>query len=504
MTIKSITCAAAAAATIVALGEMERATPESQGVDSRAVLKWIEACERIFDGGPKGRMHGFVIVRHGKVIAEGSWKPFDTLNETHMLYSHSKSFTSSAIGFLVDEGKLDLDERVTDIFPERAPTNMSENLKALRVRDLLTMNVGANRTDPVRFAPDSDWVATCLANPIERKPGSGFRYDSCATYMLAAIAERRSGMRLMDFLGERMFRPIGIEQAWTTTSPQGIACGGWGMNMTTRELARFGQLYLQRGVWGGKRVLSEEWVALASARHTWSGKITVAAETIGSGNDWAQGYGFQFWRCRHGCYRADGASGQITVVMPAQDAVVSLNAGLTDMQGELDLVWEHLLTAMAPEALPEDPAANAALAARCAALAIPPLDDVAGAPAGAFEGRTFQLAENHRKFGTVRFDRARGGWRCVLTTPAGEQRFPVGRGKWAWGTVRVDAIPYQALATLVGEHTTAASGGVAADGAFSMRAYLTGTTAYLDFSVSPDGQLKGKLFTLGSCEFKSL
>ena len=239
------------AAALAAFGEMERATPESQGVSSRALSAWIDACERTFDGAfgenTPGRLHGFVVLRHGKLIAEGSWRPFDTLNETHMLYSHSKSFTSSAVGCLVDDGKLDLDESVADVFPELAPTNHSDNLKRLRVRDLLTMNVGADNTDPEKRDPSGNWVKLFLANDISRTPGTGFKYDSCATYMLAATVERRTGRRLMDYLGEKMFRPLGIEKAWSTCSPQGIACGGWGMNMTTRELARFGQLYLQNG-----------------------------------------------------------------------------------------------------------------------------------------------------------------------------------------------------------------------------------------------------------------
>ena len=186
------TIAAAIAAT-TAFGEMERATPESQGVSSATIMGWIDACERTFDGGKLGRLHGFVIVRHGKVIAEGSWKPFDTLNETHMLYSHSKAFVSSAVGFLVDDGKLDLDERVTEIFPECVPQGASANLQALRVRDLLTMNVGADYVDPERKDLGGDWVRLFLANEIGRKPGTRFKYDSAATYMLVAIVERKSG-----------------------------------------------------------------------------------------------------------------------------------------------------------------------------------------------------------------------------------------------------------------------------------------------------------------------
>ena len=326
--VAALCCALAA---LSAAAEMEYATPESQGVDSQAILNWIDACEKTFDGVKEGRIHGFVIVRHGKTIAEGSWKPFDTLNEPHMLYSHSKSFTSSAVGFLADDGKIDLDERIVDIFPDELPANPSDNLRQLRVRDLLTMNVG--KKDHL-LRDGGDWVREFLSKDFGKKPGTGFRYDSDATYMLSAIVEKRTGKKLMDFLKERMFDKIGISSAWSTTSPQGIACGGWGMNMTTRDIARFGQLYLQQGRWGGEYVLSPSWVALATTRHTWSGWSNIGVKALGEGSDWEQGYGFQFWRCRHGAYRADGAAGQLTVVLPECDMVVSVNAGLSNMQAE--------------------------------------------------------------------------------------------------------------------------------------------------------------------------
>lgn len=355
---------------------MERATPESQGVPSEAVLRWIEDCEETAatNGFRHGFVHGFVIVRHGKVIAEGSWAPQDTLNKPHMLYSHSKSFTSTAVGFLVDDGKLDLDERVVDIFPDKAPSAPSENLRQLRVRDLLTMNVGADRTDSENDDIRGDWVRAFLANEIQHVPGTCFKYDSGATHLLAAIVERKSGRKLMDFLGERLFGPLGMTSPWSTVSPTGVACGGWGMNMTTRDLATFGQLLLQKGVWNGKRLLSSEWIDMASARQTRSKDIVVASRTIGSGDDWAQGYGFQFWRCRYGAFRADGAAGQLTVVFPDEDAVVSVNAGLGDMQRELDLIWRHLFPAFGANALPENKVVQERLSKKCSTLALP-LDD---------------------------------------------------------------------------------------------------------------------------------
>ena len=491
MVMGSALCAASAFAL------MEPATPESQGVPSEAILKFIDGCEKTFDAGDLGAMHGFVIVRHGKVIAEGSWKPFDTLNETHMLYSHSKSFTSSAIGLLADRGKIDLDERIVDIFSNEVPAKVSENLAQLRVRDLLTMNVG--KKDHL-LRDGGDWVKEFLSKDFFRKPGTGFKYDSDATYMLAAIVEKKSGMKMMDYLQKNMFDQIGITKAWTTYSPQGIPCGGWGVNMTTRELARFGQLYLNRGDWDGKRVLSSDWVSLATTRQTWSGWQNVGVKALGEGTDWEQGYGFQFWRCRHGAYRADGAGGQYTVVIPEKDMVVSAHAGLGDFPKELDLIWDNLLPVLKDAPLAENPSAQKKLADRLAKLAIKPVEFARARKwTTPFE---FSLRENARGFKSVRFDpKDGGGCICTLVTRAGEQKFPAGTGEWQEGSIRIDTENYEGLGAYIGEHKTMASCGFVTGG-FHLKAYLTGTTGYLEFIVK-DGKLTGQFYAMGGCKLES-
>ena len=491
MVMGSALCAASAFAL------MEPATPESQGVPSEAIREFIDGCEKTFDAGDLGAMHGFVIVRHGKVIAEGSWKPFDTLNETHMLYSHSKSFTSSAIGLLADRGKIDLDERIVDIFSNEVPAKVSENLAQLRVRDLLTMNVG--KKDHL-LRDGGDWVKEFLSKDFFRKPGTGFKYDSDATYMLAAIVEKKSGMKMMDYLQKNMFDQIGITKAWTTCSPQGIPCGGWGMNMTTRELARFGQLYLNRGDWDGKRVLSSDWVSLATTRQTWSGWQNVGVKALGEGTDWEQGYGFQFWRCRHGAYRADGAGGQYTVVIPEKDMVVSAHAGLGDFPKELDLIWDNLLPVLKDAPLAENPSAQKKLADRLAKLAIKPVEFARARKwTTPFE---FSLRENSRGFKSVRFDpKDGGGCICTLVTRAGEQKFPAGTGEWQDGSIRIDTENYEGLGAYIGEHKTMASCGFVTGG-FHLKAYLTGTTGYLEFIVK-DGKLTGQFYAMGGCRLES-
>ena len=489
--------ASALALALSVRGEMERSTPEAEGISSAAINAWLDACERELDA-----LHGFVIVRHGKTVAEGWWSPF-SCDRTHMLYSHSKSFTSTAAGFLADEGKLDLDEPVASIFPDKLPPNPSGKLLSLRVRDLLTMNTGMPDTDPERKDPKGDWVQLFLANAVKDYPGTVYRYDSCATYMVAAIVEKKTGRKLMDYLGEKLFRPIGIEKAWTTTSPQGIACGGWGMNMTTRELARFGQFYLQQGQWGGKQLLSKKWINLATSYQT---------STMRSGDgDWNQGYGFQFWRCRHNCYRADGAFGQYTVVMPEQDAVVSLHAGLGPMDKELDLVWKHLLPAMKDGALAADPAAEKALVDRCAKLALkrsrelhPDYD--MPAPADVL-GKTYALTGGNRfGFDSVRLEAKADGWDAVFTRPAGpEVRFPIGADAWREGETVFDALSFETLGGLIGVQPLAGSGAWK-NHVLTARVYAHNTTFRFDFKFDfkADGALALdiNLFGMGGGNWK--
>lgn len=458
------------ASPFVGAAEMESASPESQGVSSQAILKWIDVCEKELDA-----LHGFVIVRHGRVIAEGSWAPYATLEKPHMLYSHSKSFTSTAVGFLVDDGKLDLDERVADLLSDKMPTNASANLLSVRVRDLLTMTYGAPK-DHLLKTDIPDWAAAVLAKDIANLPGTAYRYDSDATYLLACIAERKAGMPLMDFLRKRLFDPIGIGPVTTGVSPQGIPCGGWGMRMTTRDLARFGQLYLHEGLWGDTRLLSRDWVRLATAKHT-AGR--------GGNPDWSQGYGFQFWRCRHNAYRADGASGQYTIVIPDHDAVISIHAGLGNMQKEIDTIWDHLLPAFGPKALDPDPTSLAGLRAKCASLT---LKTVAGARTDAAATKlpaTAKLAFRHLPgYTQATLAETADGWELKVTGADGERRIAVGFNSWKHGMFHYSDSPVEPLFALNGTEPVAASGAWTKPGEFTCRLYLTGAPQHGDIKLN--------------------
>lgn len=318
---------------------LPRSTPEAQGVSSAVIRAYINAADQKVN-----TMHSFMLVRHGQVVAEGWWKP-EAADKPHVMHSLSKSFTSTAVGLAITEGKLSLDDQVLKFFPEEAPANPSDKLKAMRVRDLLTMNCG--HEVEVKFTTNAPWVQAFLSHPVAHKPGTHFLYNTPGTHMLSAIVRKVTGETVLDYLKPRLFEPLGIENPVWGTSPQGNTLGGWGLYVRTEDIAKFGQLYLQKGAWQGKQLIPASWVAQATAKQVSNGSDPT--------RDWDQGYGFQFWRCRHGAYRGDGANGQFCIVLPDQDVVIAITADTRDMQSELNVVWDDLLPAFHSNPLPPNP-----------------------------------------------------------------------------------------------------------------------------------------------------
>jgi CubicO group peptidase (beta-lactamase class C family) len=300
-------------------------------------------------------LHSFMLVRHGQVVAECWWKP-EAADKPHVMHSLSKSFTSTAVGLAVAEGKLNIDDHVLKFFPEDAPAEPSENLKAMRVRDLLTMTCG-HETE-AKFTPETPWVKTFLAQPVPHKPGTHFQYNTPGSYMLSAIVTKVTGQTVLDYLKPRLFEPLGIENPTWQASPQGISCGGFGLFIRTEDIAKFGLLYLQKGKWNGKQLVPASWVETATSK-----LVENKDAPSGRGNkpDWQQGYGFQFWQCQHGAFRGDGANGQFCIVLPQQDAVIAITADTGNMQAEINVVWDKLLPAFGPARLPMNSAEEAKL-----------------------------------------------------------------------------------------------------------------------------------------------
>ena len=402
--------------------ELPRSRPEAEGVSSAAVLSFVEAADKNIDS-----LHSFMLVRHGHVLAEGWWSPYSA-EAPHSLFSLSKSFTSTAVGLAIAEGKLSLDDEVLKFFADEAPPEPSSNLKAMRVSDLLRMSTG-HQSEPPR-TPNEPWAKTFLAHPVPFKPGTHFLYNTSATYMLSAIVQKATGMTVLDYLRPRLFQPLGIEHPTWETSPQGISAGGFGLSIRTEDIARFGQLYLQKGNWQGTQLIPAAWVEAATARQT--------SNDSSPKSDWDQGYGYQFWRCRHGAFRGDGAFGQYCIVLPDEDAVIAITSGVKDMQAVLNLVWDKLLPAMKSSPLAPDDEAAKKLAETLKGLSLRPQQG-SGSPAKV-SGKKYVFPTNARKLEaiTLESDGKDGLATLVMRLDGVEQRIACGRGTWhkdelAWG-----------------------------------------------------------------------
>ena len=320
---------------------LQRSTPLEERVDPAAIAALVEALEA-----KHLETHSLMIVRHGRVIAETWWSPYAE-NDLHLLYSLTKSFCSTAVGFAVSEGLFSLDDLLIDLFPEALPAEPNPNLEKVKVRHLLAMAVGHDVEPSPDYHGTSDRFAqTFLAHPIPHEPGEHFVYNTAATNMLSILVQTRSGEHLEVFLQSRLLGPLGVETTeWTRG--EDFTWGGSGLFANTETIAKLGLLYLNNGQWEGRQLLPAGWSEMATRKHVSNGSD--------SKNDWNQGYGFQFWRCQHGNYRGDGAFGQFCVVFPQHDAVVAITSGDCPMQEVLDALWEHLLpgfdrppTSMAP------------------------------------------------------------------------------------------------------------------------------------------------------------
>jgi CubicO group peptidase (beta-lactamase class C family) len=432
MSMKSLSVIALVALTcsVCAGAGLPRSSPEAQGVSSAALLSFIEAADKL------DSMNSFMLVRHGHVVADGWWSPYDAASP-HSLYSLSKSFTSTAVGLAIADGKLSLDDEVLKFFPEDAPAKPDNNLKSMRVSDLLRMSTG-HQTEPARKS-DEAWTKTFLAHPVPFKPGTHFLYNTSATYMLSAIVQKATGQTVLDYLRPRLFEPLGIANPTWEASPQGISTGGYGLSVRTEDIANFGQFYLQKGKWQGKQLVPEAWIGAATARQTSNGSNPKS--------DWDQGYGYQFWRCRNGAYRGDGAFGQYCVVLPEQDAVVVITSGVNDMQAVLNVVWDKLLPAMSSSAsLPPNAEAGKKLEQKLKGLTLRPPEG-SGSPANVW-GKKYVFSANERKLESIALESAGqdGAVTLVAKIDGTLRRINCGRGNWQKGRLAWSRLPEQPAA----------------------------------------------------------
>ena len=430
------------------MSALPRSPATEQGVDPGAVLAFVEAV----DTDPAIELHSLMVLRHGHVVAEGWWAPH-TPERTRLLYSLSKSFTTTALAFALDEGLVDLDDTAVSYFPEFSDEVTDARSRAITLRHLASMASGHDREmlDEAAERDPEELVRGFLLIPPDASPGSVFAYSQPCTYTLAAILQRRAGQRLSEYLRPRLFDPLGIGNVGWQRRPAGRELGFSGLFARTEDVAKLGQLYLQRGRWEGVQLVPETYVEVATSRQV---------DTPGMENpDWRQGYGYQFWMARHG-YRGDGAFGQFCVVLPEQQAVVAITGGTEAMQAVLDHAWDHLLPGLGsaspdPDALPE-------LADRLGALHLPARrtrrapgrwDEWTAAP---FPVTSAPDPATGTLLTSVTVARAGDRPEVTIAEPRNSLTFAVTDGEWLVSEprdARGDAVPVAASGGWLDEHT---------------------------------------------------
>ncbi len=347
-------------------------SPEAAGVSSAGLLRFLEEEKKHRD---KVQFHSLVLLRHGKVVCRLNWRPYDDVTP-HTLYSLSKSFCSAAAGFAVAEGRLSWDSRVAEVLADEVPGGERPDLAPVTLEHLLCMGSGLEPgSDSMPSDPKDSWARHVLAHKVIHEPMSFFHYNTLGTYLVSCMVQRAVGESVRDYLVPRLFEPLGIpgKPVWAA-SPQGISCGGFGLQLSSEHIARFGQCLLQKGAWRGKQVLPAGWVERATAWH-----IDNSNGHPDPDNEWNQGYGYQFWRCTEGRYRGDGAMGQVCMVDERLDAVLAVTCAARDMGDEFAMIRRFLFPTF--DAEPGTAAEQTAFRRAAEELGYPlPADDGSGVP----------------------------------------------------------------------------------------------------------------------------
>ncbi len=405
---------------------LPRSTPEAEGVSSEGIINFIDAVNK-----SKHELHSFMVLRHGKVIAENWWNPYRN-DLKHTLYSTSKSFTATAIGFAVAENRLTVNDKVTSFFPDDLPATISPNLAELRIKDLLSMSVGHEKENISFIGTSDNWVKEFLATPIKFQPGTKFLYNSPATYMLSAIVQKVTGQKVIDYLQPRLFEPLGISGIDWEIDPKGINTGGWGLRLKTEDMAKFGQLFLQKGVWKGKQILPVSWIEEATSMKIMQNPN--ATQAVKDSSDWLQGYCYQMWRCRNNGYRADGANGQYIIVLPEKDVVIAVTAEAPNMQGEINLIWKYLLPAFQGKKLRSNAKMFAVLKEKTTVSSLPiPVKNTLSTQEMQISGKKFGITSNDKTLENIGFEFKNDVCYLSLKTDSATHHLAFGSGKWEIG-----------------------------------------------------------------------
>jgi CubicO group peptidase (beta-lactamase class C family) len=403
---------------------LSRSTPEEQGVPSETIAHFFQMIEE------KGfEVHGLMMLRHGKVIAEHWWAPYAPQYQ-HAMYSATKTITAVAIGFAVQEGLLNVDDKVVSFFPDLLPDTISPQLAELSVRHLLTMSVGHASTF---YAGSGErQVRSFLAAPFSHEPGTVWAYDITASHMLSRIITKVSGVTILDFLKTRLFDPLGIEDVVWEMDNDGCNMGNGGSHMKTSDLAKMGLFLLNKGKWNGKQLLNPEWIEEASSIHIYQNNELTPEEIRNATDDAAVGYGYQIWRGRHNSFRAIGAMNQLIMVIPDYDFVLVCHSGFRDETGLNNLIY-GMLPSMSDKPLRADRSfdLNEAIAGYEMKR---PFDGISSGQV-TMSTRRYQMDVNEDGIRSVLFRfNASGDCFVTLITDDAVHNIPFGLDRWLYGS----------------------------------------------------------------------
>lgn len=414
------------------LNELQRSTPEAEGVPSQAIIALFDSITAL----PQTDIHSVMVLRHGKVIGEIYPAPFAP-EYRHTMYSCSKTFVGAAVGLAIADNRLRLTDRVGAFFPELLPDSVSANLADMTVRNLLTMTSGIT-TDWNMRSLCSDWIRTYLAKPV-KTPGKQFEYDSMSTYLLSAIVQKVTGMTVLDYLKLKLFTPMNITEVAWEISPEGVNTGGWGLHIQSESLAKFGQLLLNRGVWEGKQLLPASWVEQMTTKQ------------METGDD---PYGYQMRLCEYpGASRADGALGQYILIIPDKEMVVVITeCMLIDGRTQRRLVWNRLLPEVTDKAL------------------IP--------------GKDYKLLQ--KKQNAYQLPLVQGKANSSIAQKYAGKRIALDENKYGWQSLSLQFKQKEVIMTVTDKE------GAAYNLPFGYKQWLkTSIAAYPPYSISPIGSFKG-------------
>ena len=405
------------------VGDLPRSIPAAEGISTQAVINMMDSLMAL----PECDIHHVMVVRHGKVVAELHPSPFRA-EDAHTLYSASKTFTALAVGIAIDENLLRLTDRVMTFFPDKRSNRVSDNMADMTVRDLLMMASGVTPDWTMRNN-SVDWVKDWLVKTVDAKPGTLFQYDSMCSFMLSAIVQRVTGQTMLEYLQKKLFNPMHITVADWEASPDGVNTGGWGLRVQAETMAKLGLLLLNKGNWNGQQLVSADFVAEACSRLIDGGAKQTTPPTDGN-----QGYGYQVWQSKWpGSYRADGAMGQYTVVVPQEDLVVVILGMKLYGQEELACIWNQLMPGMTDAPIQPEKKLQKRLEKLCSAARLTmPQGKKTSNNAKAFLGKKLRLETNSHGLKWLEVDNMKMGFAREDGTL---EKWNMAFGSWAYNTI---------------------------------------------------------------------